>query len=158
MVRLYAIGVFVSTATPLSLPAAILLGGIIVVLYTVVGGLWAVVLTDVVQFVVLICATCMLVPLALEAVGGLDQLVKELPDHFSLTNGPKGEWSYLMVYYLMITIKHNGNWAYIQRFYSVKDETAGKKMGILSAVLFFCFSHSISAPCPGCWKSTSWIG
>lgn len=139
MVRLYAIGVFISTATPLSLELAIWIAGIIVVVYTVVGGLWAVVLTDVVQFIVLILAAVMLVPLSLNAVGGLSELMAKQPDHFNFFNGPKGHWTFLAVYYLMFAIKNNGNWAFIQRFYSVKDEQAGKKMGLLTAGLFFVF-------------------
>ena len=139
MVRLYAIGVFVATATPLSLETSIGLAGIIVVLYTVVGGLWAVVLTDVVQFFVLIAATLILVPLSLEAVGGWEKLTGDLPAHFTFFHGPKGNAFFLLVYYLMFVIKNNGNWAFIQRFYSVRDEAAGRKMGLLTAALFFIF-------------------
>lgn len=139
MVRLYAIGIFVSTATPLDLQASIWVAGIIVVLYTVVGGLWAVVMTDMVQFIVLITAALMLVPLSLSAVGGWGPLTASQPEHFRFFNGPNGEWSFLLVYYLMFAIKNNGNWTFIQRFYSVRDEAAGKKMGLLTAVLFLIF-------------------
>ena len=139
MVRLYAIGVFVSTATPLNLQTAIWVAGIIVVLYTVVGGLWAVVMTDIVQFIVLITAAMMLVPLSLSAVGGWEALTADQPEHFHFFNGPNGEWSFLMVYYLMFAIKNNGNWTFIQRFYSVRDERAGQKMGLLTAALFLIF-------------------
>ena len=139
MVRLYAIGIFVSTATPLDLQTAIWVAGIIVVLYTVVGGLWAVVMTDMVQFIVLITAAMMLVPLSLSAAGGWDVLRADSPGHFHLFSGPKGEWSFLVVYYLMFAIKNNGNWTFIQRFYSVRDEAAGQKMGLLTAALFLVF-------------------
>ncbi len=146
MVRLYAIGVFVSTATLMNLETSILVSGIIVVLYTVVGGLWAVVLTDVIQFVVLIVATIILVPLSIEAAGGWTNLTAERPNHFTFFNGPKGEWSFLLVYYLMFAIKNNGNWAFIQRFYSVKDENAGLKMGLLTATLFLVFPFFFMIP------------
>lgn len=139
MVRLYAIGVFLAAATPLGLETSILIAGIVVVLYTVVGGLWAVVMTDVVQFVVLITATFMLVPLSFSAAGGWAGITEIRPDHLSFFNGPKGEFFYLAVYYLMFVIKNNGNWAFIQRFYSVRDEAAGRKMGLLTAALFFIF-------------------
>jgi solute:Na+ symporter, SSS family len=139
MVRLYAIGLFVSTATPLSLEAAILLGGLVVVLYTVVGGLWAVILTDVVQFVVLIAAVLILVPLAVEAAGGWEALVAASPGHVTFFQGPKGEAGFLIAYYLMFVLKSNGNWTFIQRFYSVRDERAGMKMGLMTAGLFLVF-------------------
>ena len=139
MVRLYAIGVFLSAATPLGLDTSILLAGIVVVLYTVVGGLWAVVMTDVVQFVVLITATFLLVPLSYEAAGGWAGIEAARPGHLSFFGGSRGELLFLAVYYVMFAIKNNGNWAFIQRFYSVRDEAAGRKMGLLTAALFFIF-------------------
>ncbi|WP_420457653.1 sodium:solute symporter family transporter [Neolewinella sp.] len=139
MVRLYAIGVFLSAATPLGLDTSILLAGIVVVLYTVVGGLWAVVMTDVVQFVVLITATFLLVPLSYGAAGGWAGIEAARPGHLSFFGGSRGELLFLAVYYVMFAIKNNGNWAFIQRFYSVRDEAAGRKMGLLTAALFFIF-------------------
>jgi SSS family solute:Na+ symporter len=44
-----------------------------------------------------------------------------------------------MVYYLMILVKYSGNWTFIQRFYSVRDERASQKQGLLTAVFFFLF-------------------
>jgi solute:Na+ symporter, SSS family len=139
MVRLYALGLFVKAATGTSLEMCILICGIIVALYTVAGGLWAVVITDVVQFVILIVATFILVPLTLKAAGGLSGMMQTIPEHFSWTNGPKGMPLYLSVYYLMILIKYSGNWTFIQRFYSVRDERASQKQGLLTMVFFFVF-------------------
>jgi SSS family transporter len=139
MVRLYAIGLFIAAATPLSLDVAIIAAGVIVVIYTVTGGLWAVIITDAVQFVVLICSTLILIPLTFAAAGGLSNMISTVPDHFTLFNGPKGAPLYLLAYYLMIAIKFNGNWAFIQRFYSVKNEAAGRRMGLASAALFLIF-------------------
>ncbi|MBC7888470.1 MAG: Na+:solute symporter [Ferruginibacter sp.] len=139
MIRLYALGLFLNTATGMSLQNSILICGLIVAVYTIAGGLWAVVITDVVQFVILIVATLILVPLTITAAGGLQNLVKTIPDHFTWNNGSKGMPLYIMVYYVMILIKYSGNWTFIQRFYSVRDEKAGKKQGLLSAALFFIF-------------------
>ena len=139
MVRLYAIGLFIAAATPLSLDVSIIAAGVIVVIYTVTGGLWAVIVTDAVQFVVLICSTIILIPLTFAAAGGLSTMIDTVPDHFTLFNGSKGAPLYLLAYYVMIAIKFNGNWAFIQRFYSVKNEAAGRKMGIASAVFFLIF-------------------
>ena len=137
MVRMYAIGVFISAATPLSLEMSVLLSGVIVVLYTMLGGLWAVVLTDLVQFILLMLTSLILVPLSLQAVGGLGPLTAALPEHFSFTNGPKGAPLFLLAYYVMVLIKYNSNWAFIQRFYSVRDERAAVRTAWLTALLFF---------------------
>jgi len=139
MVRLYALGLFVNASTGLSLEASILVCGIVVALYTIAGGLWAVVVTDVVQFIILMVATLILVPLTLKAAGGIDGMMATIPAHFDPFNGPKGMPLYLSVYYLMILVKYSGNWTFIQRFYSVRDERASQKQGLLTAVFFFCF-------------------
>jgi SSS family transporter len=139
MVRLYALGLFVKTAAGISLEQAILGCGIIVALYTIAGGLWAVVVTDVVQFIILMVATLILVPLTIKAAGGLPHLMQTIPHSFDPFNGPKGMPFYLGVYYLMILVKYSGNWTFIQRFYSVRDERASQKQGLLTAVFFFLF-------------------
>ncbi len=139
MVRLYAIGLFIAAATPLSLEMSIITAGCIVVLYTVVGGLWAVMVTDTIQFVILICTTIILLPLSLRAVGGFETLTTTIPDHFHFFNGPKGAPLYLIAYFVLVSIKFNGNWSFIQRFYSLKDEKAAVKMGLLSTALFLIF-------------------
>jgi solute:Na+ symporter, SSS family len=139
MVRLYALGIFVKAATNISLETSILTCGIIVALYTIAGGLWAVVITDVVQFIILIVATLILVPLTIQAAGGLPNLIDTIPGHFEWTSGEKGVPLFIMVYYLMILIKFSGNWTFIQRFYSVRDESASRKQAMLTAVFFFAF-------------------
>lgn len=139
MVRLYALGLFVKAATNMSLETSILVCGVTVALYTVVGGLWAVVVTDVVQFIILMVATLILVPLTIKAAGGLDAMKLAIPDHFTWFNGPKGMPLFMTVYYLMILVKYSGNWTFIQRFYSVRDERASEKQGMLTAAFFFIF-------------------
>ena len=136
MVRLYALGVFVAAATGRDLRLSIVGAGLAILAYTVTGGLLAVIVTEVVQFVILLFATLLMVPLSLQAVGGMDALAARVPAHLGLLNGPKGAFWYLAAYYLMVAIKYNGNWAFIQRLYSVRDEAAARKVGYLTAGLF----------------------
>ena len=139
MVRLYALGVFVSGTLGCSMNQAIAVCGGIVIVYTMIGGLWAVVVTDAVQCAILLMITAVMVPLALSAVGGIGVLTDSLPHHFTWTYGSKGTFWFLFVYYAMVLIKYNGNWAFIQRFYCTSDERSARKMGLMSAVLFFIF-------------------
>ena len=139
MVRQYAIGVFLIAATDLSFLEAVIFSGIITTLFTIVGGVWAVVVMDSLQFVILVFVSVLLVPLSLEATGGLGSLMARHPEHFDWFADPKGQPLWLGVYYLMVLLKYNGNWVFIQRFYSVKDESATRKLGYLSALLLFIF-------------------
>jgi SSS family transporter len=139
MVRLYAIGIFITTATSFSFYESILISGFVITAFTIVGGVWAVVVMDTLQFVILIFASLILVPLSLEAAGGLSNLMNAHPAHFNLFNGPDATPLWILVYYLLISLKYNANWVFIQRFYSVKDEKSSSKLGYFTAALFFVF-------------------
>jgi solute:Na+ symporter, SSS family len=139
MIKLYSIGIFVMAASGIPFNVAVIYCGIIVSLYTVVGGFLAVIVTDVVQFVILLFATAILVPLAYEAAGGLTNTNTVIPNHMNWFNGSRGMPLYLFAYYVTILIKYLGNWTFIQRFYTAKSESDGRKIAILSSILFLIF-------------------
>lgn len=139
MVRLYAIGIFLTAVTPMSLPYCLIVSSLIVIFFTLYGGIWAVSIMGAVQFIILIFTSLILFGLSLDWVGGISALAEKVPDHFNWFNGPKGQFFWLAVYYIMIIIKYNENWTFIQRFYIVKDEKAARNMAYLTAVLFLIF-------------------
>ena len=74
---------------------AIIVCGGITITYTILGGLWALVITDYVQFVMKIAAMLLLLPLALWHVGGPAHAFEGLPPGFlHFKGGPYG-WIYL---------------------------------------------------------------
>jgi SSS family solute:Na+ symporter len=135
-VRLYAIGIFLSAVTPLSLPMAMIVSSGIIIGFSLYGGLWAVSIMGTVQFVILLFISFMLFWLSLDYVGGFSVMAQKLPQHVTWFNGPKGQFFWLSVYYIVIIIKYNENWTLIQRFYSVRDEGEARKVGYLTAALF----------------------
>jgi len=139
MIKLYSIGIFVMAASGIPFSTAVIYCGLVVSIYTVVGGFLAVVVTDVIQFVILLFSTAILVPLAYNAAGGFANMQAVIPDQMSWFNGEKGMPLFLFVYYITILIKYLGNWTFIQRFYSARSESDGRKIGILSAALFLIF-------------------
>jgi len=146
MVRLYAIGIFLTAVTPLSLPVCLIVSSIIIISFTLFGGIWAVSIMGTIQFVILIFTSLILFWLSLDHIGGFQALQMQIPDHLGWFNGPKGQFFWLFVYYVMIIIKYNENWIFIQRFYIVKDEASAKKVGYLSAFLFFIFPIIFMVP------------
>ena len=63
--RLYATGLFISGVTGIPVTDSIYYCGLITLAYTFAGGLWAVTVTDFVQFVVMMAGVIILVPLSL---------------------------------------------------------------------------------------------
>ncbi|MCQ2390651.1 MAG: sodium/solute symporter [Kiritimatiellae bacterium] len=139
MVRLYSLGLIASVLLNIPLSAGIWLGVVIVLAYTLTGGLWSVLVTDVIQCTILFSAAVAMLFLSLHEVGGLGALAQTLPDHFNAFNGHRGSFMFLFAYYLIVFIKYNGNWAFIQRLESVPDERSAIKMGLLTAVLLLLF-------------------
>lgn len=59
---------------------AILAGGGVIVVYSAIGGMWSLTLTDIVQFLIkTVGLVCVLLPLCWHAAGGWDALVAQLP-------------------------------------------------------------------------------
>lgn len=146
MVRLYAIGVFITVVTPLSLEWSIVVSGIIVTVFNIIGGIWTVTIMSTVQFIILILVTIILLPLSLDAAGGMSMLTEKLPENMTWFNGPKGAPLWLSVYCIMTIIKYNENWTFIQKFYCVRDESAAKKVGVVSGILFLVFTPVFLLP------------
>ena len=139
MVRLYTLGLMASVLLGISIEKGIWLGVAVVLAFTMAGGLWSVLVTDVIQCVILLGMSIAVLPIALHAVGGLGALATALPDHFNAFNGRRGAFWFLFAYYAMVFIKYNANWAFIQRLASVPTERDAKKMSLLTALLFFLF-------------------
>ena len=138
-VRLYTLGIIASQFLGISLGRGIWLGAAVVLAYSATGGMWSVLVTDLIQCTILLGVSVAVVPLALNAVGGLGALQTALPDHFSFFNGHRGTWLFLAAYYLIVFIKYNGEWSFIQRLTSVPNEKDAVKMGLLTALIFLLF-------------------
>ena len=156
-VGLYSLSVMVAAMIPLSPgnlladPAtgtlavgwAIVIGGGIVVAYTMAGGLWAVLTTDVVQCVVLSLVVLMVAPLSLAKVGGLANFIAEAPKGFLRPVGGQYTWIFLFFWVLINIPSHGGQWAFVQRFICVPTEKDARKAAYLTGVLFLI--------CPVVW-------
>lgn len=134
---LYPVGKMVSVATPLSLNTCILIIGGVIVLYTSAGGLWAVLVTDVVQFVILTAAVMIVIPMALKEAGGMHTFVNKAPDGFFNFFNTEYSFGFFLAFLAYQTVYIGGNWAYVQRYTSVSSERNSKKVAWLFTLLYF---------------------
>ncbi|MFC3197730.1 sodium:solute symporter family protein [Parapedobacter deserti] len=133
---LYPVAKLVNVSTGLPSHYAIMLFGLMAVLYTTSGGLWAVIVTNVLQFVVLTAAVVIVVPLAFDRVGGISAFVKAAPEgFFNLTGGEYTPW-FIAAFGLYNMVFIGGNWAYVQRYTSVPTKQEAKKVGYLFGLLY----------------------
>lgn len=96
--------------------------GLIIVLYTAAGGLWAVLVTDVVQFVILTASVLIVIPIAFDQIGGPANLVTQAPVDFFKPFNAEYTFPFMLAFIVYQTAYIGGNWSYVQRYTSVKDE------------------------------------
>lgn len=137
--KIYATGIFVSAGLGYDLKTSVILSGVMMTLYTFMGGLWAVVVTDYVQFVILTVGVAVLFPLVLAQMGGaagfFETLSREAPAGFLSPVSAPFSLLYVIAFYLLVLLSYNGNWAFAQKFYSVRDERESRKAGLLATFL-----------------------
>lgn len=122
----------------LSLTWAILIFGGIVVIYTVVGGLWAVLMTDVLQFIVLTLAVTIVAPMILghADVGGISGFIAQAPEGFISPVSGDFTWTFLVAWTAIHVFIIGGEWAFVQRFLCVPTERDARKSSWLFGVMY----------------------
>ncbi|MEQ8207822.1 MAG: hypothetical protein RIA65_16725, partial [Woeseia sp.] len=101
VVSTLGIGTILQVFLGLPLWSAILLSGGIVVVYSTIGGMWALTLTDMVQFIIATVGMFfLLLPMSLGQAGGWDELMAVLPESaFSFTAiGTDTIITYILIY------------------------------------------------------------
>jgi Na+/proline symporter len=139
---------------PAMLCWAIAIFAAIVVAYTMVGGLWAVLVTDTLQFLILNLAVLFVIPLSLAAVGGLGGFIAEAPPGFFNPTSARFTWWFLAgwvaIHYFMI----GAEWAFVQRYLCVPSPRAARKSTYLFGGLYL-FSPFLWLLPPMLWRVRS---
>ena len=133
--KIYATGVFVSVGLGFDLQTSIIVSGVVMLLYTFMGGLWAVVVTDFVQFIILTLGVVVLFPLVFAQFASVGDFIERAPAGFMSPVNEPFSLVYVLAFYLLITLSYNGNWAFAQKFYSVRDERDARRAGMLAVGL-----------------------
>lgn len=133
---LYPVAKILEVSAGIPLSYAILGLGVFSMIYVAIGGLRGVVVTDVLQFVILFAAVVIVVPLAFDKIGGIDQLIEKAPEGFF--NFSEGEYTpgFLIAFCIYNIFFLGGNWAYVQRYTSVAEKKGARKVGWLFGALY----------------------
>jgi solute:Na+ symporter, SSS family len=139
---------------PPELATAILVFAAIVVLYTMIGGLWAVLMTDVIQFIVLNVAVLFVVALILLDLGGLASFASRAPEGFLSPTAGRYTWFFLCgwvaIHYFMI----GAEFAFVQRYLCVPSPQDARRGTLLFGVLYL-FSPFLWLLPPLLWRVQS---
>ena len=120
----------------LSLPAAIILVGTVVAIYTVVGGLWAVLMTDVIQFVVLMISVAFVAPLIIWEAGGVSGFTEKAPEGFFHLTSDEWTWWVIAGWCATQFFMIGAEWAFVQRYLCVPTPRAARLGAYLFGALY----------------------
>ena len=142
-VSLYALGVLLTAKSadgvaiiPVSLESAIIIFGVIVVLYTMQGGLWAVLMTDVLQFIVLTVVVFVVAVLMMADVGSFENFRSGTPKGFLLPTSGKYTWFFLLGWTTINFFSFGAEWAFVQRFIAVRSPQDARKSSYLFGLMY----------------------
>jgi len=147
---LTALGTTFGTVLGIDTSSSIILSAGIAIAYTAIGGLWAVALTDVIQIILLILGLVLVLPFAIQHVGGWEvawqqyvekqeELSSFFPSRAALGNYFWNWWDFAM-----LLIFGGVAWqVYFQRVLSAKDENTAVRLSIFAGVI--CILAAIPA-------------
>ena len=140
---LYALGVLLTATTssgsailPFTLDQAVLLFGAIIILYTMQGGLWAVLMTDVLQFIVLTVVVLVASILMLADIGSLENFRTNTPEDFLNFTAGDYTWFFLLGWTIINFFTFGAEWAFVQRFLAVKNPRDARKATYLFGLMY----------------------
>jgi solute:Na+ symporter, SSS family len=125
--------------------ACLILGGIVIV-YTMTGGLWAVLLTDTLQFLVLTLTVVVAVFLGLRHIGGFEGFMQGTPDGFLSITAADYTWLFLLGWMLVNAFQLGAEWQFLQRYFCVSKPADAKKALYLFGALYTVFPFFFMAP------------
>lgn len=126
----------------------ILIFAIIVVVYTTAGGMWSIVLTNNLGFLLMMCAVLTILPLAMHAVGWWPGLSAQLPPHFLefVTTSGKYNWKFIVAILALGLQWATLDQGLLQSAFSARDPRVVSKGMVLSAVMITPFAFLWISP------------
>ena len=134
-----ASAVILSTMLNIDYQVAVIIVAVVVTVYSIMGGLWSVTLTDFVQVFLIVIGMIIAVPFAMNYAGGWDNVASNIPEGtLSLFQGYDlfGIISLVIMYTATFSVGQEA----VSRFYAARDEKAAKGGAWLAALVNFIYA------------------
>ena len=143
--QLTALGLVFSVLSggALDLSTGILIGGAVVLVYTIWGGMWSVAMTDLFQSVVILVGLCAIAWLVSDMAGGSGKVISAAYEAGKFEFWPKGgakEWLWFAAAWMTLAIGSIPQQDVFQRVTSAKDEKTAVRATLAGAAIYFCFA------------------
>ena len=142
VVQVVAVGTILNVMFGWSPQISMLIGGLVVLAYIVIGGMWAVTYTDIFQFLIMTLGVCILCPmLAIHGVGGFGAFIEQAPaTHFDITGlGAAKIVAYILLYTPGFLVGQD-IW---QRAFTAKNPKIMRRGTALAALYIFLYTIAL---------------
>ena len=136
--QLLAVGTVLSAYADLPFVASVMIAAAIVLVYTVLGGMWGVTLTDFFQAIVLIAAIAVLLPLVVGAAGGTGAALERMAEGHTrfLPTGGLLDWLFFVQAWLLIGFGNLPGQDLMQRALSARSERIAQWSAYFGGALY----------------------
>lgn len=135
-----AIGVLLHVVGGVPMTTGILVSGIVTMVYVTLGGLWGVIITDLIQFIVQVLGSIVMFILVVKKLGGTGSITgiwEQLPPaHSQLFNDPYTAAFVGVMLFLYFLSYNGGSWSLATRYISSPSEKEASKAAWLSGLLY----------------------
>lgn len=141
--QVIGMGTIINVLLGWDMTLSMIVGGGIVLFYTILGGMWSVTVTDIIQFIVMTAGVFLIMlPMSLSHVGGWDQLASRLPAaHFDLTAIGGGQiLQYFLLYALGMVVSQD-IW---QRVFTARTLRISRTGSVLAGVYSILYAVSLT--------------
>ncbi|TDI70781.1 MAG: sodium:solute symporter [Bacteroidetes bacterium] len=139
---LVSFGFVLQTITGISTEWAIGIGTVITLIYTMVGGMWAVAWTDFLQIILVVVGLLIAFPILIKEAGGVAAIISRLPDgSFSMTpeEGGFSNWLFYIRAWIVIGLGNIAGQDLMQRCLAAKDEKTAQTGLYISTGVYLTF-------------------
>jgi SSS family solute:Na+ symporter len=135
-----AIGILLHVVAGISMTTGILVSGVVTIIYVTFGGLWGVIITDFIQFLVQVIGGIVMFVLVVNRLGGISSISTiwdQLPaGHGNLFNDPYSAGFVAVMFFICFLSYNGGIWSLATRYISSPNEKEASKAARLSGILY----------------------
>jgi len=140
---LFAIGRLAEVTLGIDAPVGAMLLGGVALLYTLWGGLWAVAITDTVQFILMCVTLAIAIPILLVDLGGFDAVTLVAPEGYFAPLGGIPIW--LMIAYAATGISILVDPGYYQRIFAASSPKQARNAMLISCGIWMAYDWLVTA-------------
>ena len=135
-----AIGILLHVVAGIPMSTGILISGVVTIIYVTFGGLWGVIITDLIQFIVQVMGGVVMFVLVVKQLGGVDSIANVWdrlpPAHSGLFNDPYTAAFVGVMFFVYFLSYNGGSWSLATRYISSPNEKEASKAARLSGYLY----------------------